>query len=354
MATPDIAFWSGRKVLITGHTGFKGSWLTIWLEKLGANLQGIGLPPITSPSLFEAVERKIKIHSHVGDITNREYLEKRVAEFRPEVIFHLAAQPLVSKSYDEPSTTFHTNLMGSVNILEAARLSDSVKALINVTSDKCYEPSEAHRPYKECDPLGGHDPYSASKACAEIISSAYHKSFLGGSGVGVATARAGNVIGGGDWSPNRLVPDILRADSSRQMVELRSPHAIRPWQHVLEPLCGYILLAENITADASRYSGPWNFGPAGTDQVTVEMVAKKLVAQLGNEIKTEITNREWQHETEVLRLDISKASQQLGWKPKWNLDTALARVVEWHNNWKRESDIVSICTRQIDQYVDEN
>lgn len=353
MATPDAAFWSGRRVLITGHTGFKGSWLAIWLDKLGANLHGIALPPATSPSLFEAVEKNLRICSHIGDITHWEYVRRQVEKFRPEVIFHLASQPLVRRSYDEPAETFNTNMMGSVNILEAARLSDSVKAIINVTSDKCYEQSEPQKPYVESDPLGGHDPYSASKACSEIITSAYSRSFFTHIGVGVATARAGNVIGGGDWAADRLVPDILRACSSKRVVLLRSPHAIRPWQHVIEPIRGYILLAEYLTANARQYCGSWNLGPSGDDQTTVEVVAKKLVELLGGRIKVEINDQSWPHEADTLKLDVTKAHQKLGWDSKWTLDTALKKVVEWHQGERSGVDMFSICSDQIDEYVRE-
>lgn len=345
------AFWQGKRVLITGHTGFKGSWASLILSSFGAEVHGFSLAPPTNPSLFESanVQSQIK-RSIIADIRDFGDISETVRSTKPEVILHMAAQSLVHASYDDPVGTYATNVMGTIHLLESARQLDDDCAIVNVTSDKCYENQEWIWPYRENEPMGGHDPYSNSKACSELVTLAYRNSFFSDSGVKLASARAGNVVGGGDWADNRLVPDILNAHDNGETLEMRSPNAIRPWQHVLEPIAGYLLLAEKLSADANRFDGAWNFGPPDDDIKTVEWIAKRLFSHLNSNSKIDIREHEF-HEATLLKLDSSKARMKLGWAPKWNVDTALQKTVEWHLAKRAGLDMAEICHDQITSYI---
>jgi CDP-glucose 4,6-dehydratase len=351
VVSPDPNFWRGRKTLITGHTGFKGGWLALWLHKLGAQITGIALPASTSPSLYDTAKVKSVVEETVGDIRNADFLMDKTRSAEPEIIFHLAAQPLVRASYDDPLATFETNVMGTLNVLEAARRTPSVKAIVNVTSDKCYENHEWHWPYRETDQLGGRDPYSASKACAEIITSAYRKSFFDRQGVFVATARAGNVIGGGDWASGRLIPDILRACQSREKLQIRAPSSTRPWQHVFDSLAGYLSLAELLYSDGSRFDGAWNFGPALGKSYSVQDITEKLIDTLGVAVEWEVVSPEYTEESINLKLDISKAQAELKWQPTWGMTEALEKLVAWHESWVSGADMQKFSFKQIDEFM---
>lgn len=331
--SPTAGFWRGRRVFITGHTGFKGSWLTIWLRKLGADVYGFSLPePPSTPSHFELL--KPDCHSVFGDIRDSAALEKALRESSPEIVFHLAAQPIVRLSYLAPVETFSINLMGTLNLFEACRKTPSVKAIVNITTDKCYENIETDKAYQEGDPLGGHDPYSSSKACSEILSSCYRKSFFNSTGILLATCRAGNVIGGGDWAKDRLVPDIMRATAKREEAIIRNPSSIRPWQHVLDPLCGYIMLGKKLLDGNAKSATAWNFGPALEDCLTVQQIARKI-AKLWKKVKCTEANSVNQslHEAKILKLDCRKAQNELGWKSIWNSAKAIEKTVEWYRNF---------------------
>ena len=343
-------FWQGKKVFVTGHTGFKGGWLSLWLKSLGAEVYGYALTPPTTPNLFTVanVSASLAIHT-VADIRDATSLEKAMLAAQPEIVMHLAAQPLVRRSYVDPVETYATNVMGTVNLLEAVRKTSSLRAVVNVTTDKCYENREWARPYSEDEAMGGYDPYSSSKGCSELITAAYRRSFLAEAGVAVASARAGNVIGGGDWAEDRLIPDFLRAIDNKETLNVRSPDAIRPWQHVLEPLSGYLLLAENLFTHGQQYAEAWNFGPADEDARTVAWIVDKLT--------TSVPNANWQtdqhpqpHEATYLKLNSSKASAQLGWQPRWNLETALEKIMHWHQHWHHSNDMHQFSLQQIDEY----
>ena len=344
-------FWKGRRVLLTGHTGFKGGWLALWLQSMGADVRGIALAPSTTPSLFEVARVGDGMDHCVADIRDVTAIRTLLADFQPEIMFHLAAQPLVRQSYRQPVETYATNVMGTVHVLESARDTGSVRAIVNVTTDKCYENREWPWGYRENEPMGGHDPYSSSKACAELVSSAYRRSFLGVGGIALATARAGNVIGGGDWAAERLVPDILRALENGEPVQIRNPRAIRPWQHVLEPLSGYLLLAERLHADGQADAEAWNFGPRDEDARPVQWVVEHLCAAWGEDAAWFPQAGEHPHEAGFLKLDISKARQRLKWAPRWTLDVALARTAEWHRAWRDGQDMRAVCLRQISAYL---
>lgn len=346
-AGPQIAFWKGRRVLLTGHTGFKGGWLALWLQSMGAHVRGIALAPPTSPSLFEVANVGEGMDHHVADIRDFEAIRPLVADFRPDIVFHLAAQPLVRLSYQQPVETYATNVMGTVHVLEAARQAGSVRAIVNITTDKCYENREWPWGYRENEPVGGHDPYSSSKACAELVSGAYRRSFFEGAGIALATARAGNVIGGGDWAEDRLVPDILRALQRNEPVRIRNPQAIRPWQHVLDPLSGYLLLAERLHAHGQADAEAWNFGPREEDARPVQWIVERLCAGWGDGAFWTRQPGEHPHEAGWLKLDISKARQRLDWAPCWPLEAALARTIEWHRAWRDGQDMRTVCLQQI-------
>lgn len=343
--------WQGKKVLVTGHTGFKGSWLSLWLKKLGAKVYGVSLDPITNPSIFEVagVKEEIERDSRI-DIRNLNELKFFFQEVNPEVVFHLAAQALVLDSYSNPVDTFATNVMGTVNVLECIRLTPSVKATVIVTTDKCYENKEWYWAYREIEPMGGFDPYSSSKGCAELVTSAYRSSFFGGGKSSIASARAGNVIGGGDWSKNRLIPDFFRSIESKEPLFLRYPNAIRPWQHVLEPVGGYILLAEKLLGEEKEnFAEAWNFGPAEDDAKTVEWIATNICKHFpGSSWKTE--SGEKKHEANYLKLDISKAKMKLKWSPKWQTKQALSATVEWYKAYKSGKNMKDFTYDQISLY----
>lgn len=345
MAEPG--FWQGRRVFLTGHTGFKGGWLSLWLQSLGAELQGYALAPPTTPDLFGAARVAEGMASTLGDIRDFEPLRACMAAFRPEIVIHMAAQPLVRLSYREPLATYATNVMGTVHVLEAARRAGSVRAIVNVTTDKCYENRERGAGYQEDEPMGGFDPYSSSKGCAELATAAWRRSFLQHEGIALASARAGNVIGGGDWAEDRLVPDILRAFERGDPVCIRHPRAIRPWQHVLEPLSGYLALAERLWRDGQDVAEGWNFGPEDEDARPVEWIVGQLAAAWGEGARWQADAGEHPHEAGTLRLDISKARQRLGWQPRWTLDTALEQTVRWHRAWLRGEDMRAVTLAQI-------
>jgi CDP-glucose 4,6-dehydratase len=341
------AMWQGRRVFLTGHTGFKGGWLTLWLESLGARVHGYALPPPTDPSLFELARIQSRLSGHtLADLADREALANALQAAQPEVVFHLAAQPLVRQAYASPVETYMTNMMGTVHLLEAVRGCPSVRTVVNVTTDKCYENHGWEWGYREADALGGRDPYSSSKACSEIITSAYRRSYLEAAGIGVATARAGNVIGGGDWAADRLIPDAFRALEAGVPLEVRAPNSVRPWQHVLEPLSGYLLLAERLHADAAGHAGAWNFGPAEEEARSVAWVLDQLRA-LEPALHWKGEGASHVHEAAFLRLDSSRARQRLGWRPRWGLEEALRRTAEWHRAWKEGQDLAEVSLRQI-------
>jgi CDP-glucose 4,6-dehydratase len=351
---PDSGFWRGRRVFVTGHTGFKGGWLSLWLHQLEARVSGYSLAPPTDPNLFTAAGiSAVMAEDGRGDIRDYRRLEAAIAGARPEVVFHLAAQPLVRASYAEPIETLTSNVIGTANVLECARHAKGVRAVVVITTDKCYDNREWIYPYRECDPLGGRDPYSGSKACAEIVSAFYRDSFCAAKGISVATARAGNVIGGGDWAVDRLVPDCIRAFSKGGSVDLRYPQAVRPWQHVLEPLAGYLMLAERLCSDASsRYVEAWNFGPDAAGSATVGEVAQKI-AQLWGDGKVNMPDPSCtpQHEAQTLRLDITKATTCMPWRPRWSLERALEQTISWYDSWNKRRDMHSYTLSQIESYT---
>ncbi len=346
-------FWRGKRVLMTGHTGFKGGWLSLWLQSMGAELRGIALPPPTHPALFNVARVAEGMDHREADIRDFASVQRLVKEFQPEIVIHMAAQPLVRLSYQQPVDTYATNVMGTVHVLEAARHAGSVRAIVNITTDKCYENREWVWGYREDEPMGGHDPYSSSKGCAELVSSAYRRSFMKNAGIAMATARAGNVIGGGDWAADRLVPDILRALERCEPVLVRNPNAIRPWQHVLEPLSGYLLLAERLFEHGQADAESWNFGPLDEDAKPVRWIVERLCSSWGDGAQWTQQPGDHPHEANFLKLDISKARQRLRWMPRWSLDTALTRITEWHQAWLSGQDMRAFCLHQIIQYRSE-
>lgn len=344
-------FWYGKKVFLTGHTGFKGSWLSLWLQSMGVKLKGFALNQPTTPSLFEEARIGIGMDSEIGDIRDFDTILASITKFNPDILIHMAAQPLVRPSYLKPIETYATNVMGTVNILEAARKCHNLKAIINVTSDKCYENREWSWGYREIDPMGGHDPYSNSKGCSELVTAAYRKSFFNIDGrVALASARSGNVIGGGDWASDRLIPDILRAFETRKSAVIRNPLATRPWQHVLEPLGGYLVLAEKLYNKGTYFAESWNFGPFDKDVLTVKTILDKLVKRWGDGVDWQIDEKPQPHEAQLLKLDISKASALLDWHPRWSIDDTLDKVVEWHRSWLSGMDIQQVTLKQINDY----
>jgi CDP-glucose 4,6-dehydratase len=349
--TMNRAFWTNKKVFLTGHTGFKGSWLSLWLQDCDSILMGYALAPNTKPNLFEAGSVADGMHSIIGDVRDLEHLTSVMNEFSPDIVIHMAAQPLVRESYNNPVETYSTNVMGTVNILEAVRKTASVKAVINVTTDKCYENKEWVWGYREDDPMGGQDPYSNSKGCSELVTAAFRSSYYNYEGSPkIASARAGNVIGGGDWSKDRLIPDILQAFENNKPANIRNPFATRPWQHVLEPLSGYLILAERLYLDGDKYAEGWNFGPEDTDVQSVQEMIESLVKLWGAGARWIQDDSEQPHEAQLLKLDISKAKKYLKWKPKWNTLTALKSIVEWNKEWLDGSDAKVITMKQIHQY----
>jgi CDP-glucose 4,6-dehydratase len=337
-------------VLVTGHTGFKGAWLSLWLSRLGAEVTGYALPPTTEPSLYAATDLATRIRSIIGDVRDEAALRHAFVDARPEIVFHMAAQALVHVSYQDPRGTFDVNVTGTANVLDAALGTNGLRAALVVTSDKCYENQGWPWGYRETDALGGHDPYSASKACQELVVTSYRRSFFGSRGLGLATARAGNVIGGGDFTPGRLVPDCLRAFTERCPVRLRYPDAVRPWQHVLEPLSGYLRLGARLLEDPTGWSEPFNFGPDPADALPVREVVAICAAAWGTDAKWEQEPGQRPHETGELRLDASKARQRLGWRSRWQLSEALALTVDWHKKLVAGHDMAEVTLAQIGHY----
>jgi len=334
----EPSFWKGKRVFLTGHTGFKGSWLVLWLHSLGAEVKGYSLNPPTEPSLFKEVKIDSIIDSQIDDIRNLTVLKKSINDFNPDILIHMAAQSLVRYSYDAPIETYETNVIGTVNILESVRSCKNLKAIVNITTDKCYENDGRSKGYKEDDSMGGHDPYSSSKGCAELVTSAYRRSFLQEQGIGLASVRAGNVIGGGDWADDRLIPDILRSFEKGESVVIRNPKATRPWQHVLEPLSGYLILAEKLYKNQKKYAEGWNFGPNEKDVKPVEWILDKMTSRWPDS-SWELDQNSNPHEASFLKLDISKAKSKLGWKPVWELSYTLEKIIDWHKAWLDKEDI---------------
>lgn len=347
---PD--FWQGKRVFLTGHTGFKGSWLALWLQSMGATVKGYALAPATSPALFLETRVDEGVEHEVGDIRDLDRITRSVKSFGPDILFHMAAQPLVRHSYREPVETYSTNVMGTVNVLEAARQCETLRAIVNVTTDKCYENREWVWGYREEEPMGGHDPYSNSKGCSELITSAYRQSFFNlKDGPVLASARAGNVIGGGDWAEDRLIPDILRAFDRSEPVLIRNPRATRPWQHVLEPLSGYLVLAQALWADGQKMAEGWNFGPRDDDARPVSWILDYLTESWGQGASWCLDNDLQPHEANFLKLDISKANSRLHWSPTWGLADTLDKIIDWHRLWQNKSDMRAECIREINCYM---
>ncbi|QIN62846.1 CDP-glucose 4,6-dehydratase [Caballeronia sp. SBC1] len=352
----DQAFWHGKKVFLTGHTGFKGSWLTLWLQALGARVTGFALAPDTTPNLFTLGRVDDGIESIIGDIRDRALLAEAMKAASPDIVIHMAAQPLVRESYVTPVETYETNVMGTVHVLDAIRQVPGVRSVVVVTTDKCYENREWEWGYRENEAMGGYDPYSSSKGCAELVTSAYRNSFFNPAtyakhGVAMASGRAGNVIGGGDWAADRLIPDIMRAISRGETVNIRNPHAIRPWQHVLEPLSGYLILAERLYTDGPRFADAWNFGPNDSDAQPVQAIVERLTSQWGDGARWSLDGGEHPHEATFLKLDCSKARARLGWRPRWDLNHTLDSIVAWYKAAARNEDVKAVTLAQIDQYT---
>ncbi|MDC3315678.1 CDP-glucose 4,6-dehydratase [Candidatus Thioglobus sp.] len=346
----DSDFWQGKRVFLTGHTGFKGSWLSLWLSSLGGEVKGYALNPPTTPSLFNEAKVDSLIDSQIGDIRDQDVLHESMITFNPDILIHMAAQPLVRYSYKAPIETYEVNVVGTAKVLEAARHCPNLKAVLNITTDKCYENDGRTQGYKENDPMGGYDPYSSSKGCAELVASSYRRSFLQEQGIGLASVRAGNVIGGGDWAKDRLLPDILRAFETGQPVIVRNPHTTRPWQHVLEPLSGYLRLAEQMFNDPVTFSEGWNFGPYYYDVKSVDWILDHMI-ELWPGASWVLNENENPHEATLLNLDISKASELLGWTPTWNLQMTLGNIIRWHKLWLGGADMRKVCITEIDNFT---
>ena len=346
MVAAPADFWRGKRVLITGHTGFKGAWLSLWLGQLGADVAGYSLPPPSEPSLFQAAALAQRMRSITADVRDLAAVRSAFQTVRPEVVLHLAAQALVRPSYDDPVATFDTNVMGTVNVLEAARQQPETRSVVVVTSDKCYENREWPWGYRENEAMGGHDPYSSSKGCAELVTAAYRSSFAKGP-LGIASARAGNVIGGGDWAKDRIIPDFVRAVTQGQALRVRNPGAVRPWQHVLEPLAGYLLLAQRLYDEPKRFAEGWNFGPADTDARPVSWVVDRFAHNWGQGVTWQADPGTHPHEANYLKLDCSKARNLLAWRPRLTLDQALAWVTDWYRGFSGGSSALQLCLSQI-------
>jgi CDP-glucose 4,6-dehydratase len=353
------SFWQNKTVLITGHTGFKGSWLSLWLQKLGAHVIGYALSPPTQPNLFEIASVATGMISIQGDVRNLEHIKTVIKQYAPDIVIHFAAQSLVRYAYQHPVETYATNVMGTVNLLEALKNATQTKVILNVTSDKCYDNQEWIWGYRENEALGGSDPYSSSKGCAELVTAAYRHSFFNPDtysehGIAIATARAGNVIGGGDWAQDRLIPDILNAWISKQTVQIRYPNAIRPWQLVLEPLNGYLTLAEKLYEQGTRFNGAWNFGPNDSDAKPVSWIVEQLKTLWGEQATWQFDQAMQPHEAHYLKLDCSKAQTQLGWQPKLDIKTALTWVVNWTQAWQSGKNMRDISEQQIESFTNNN
>lgn len=349
MSHPDRIFWQGKRVLVTGHSGFKGSWLVLWLQRLGAVVAGLSLPPATTPSLFTLAGIDTLCESYFGNILDAAALNQLAQALQPEIVFHLAAQPLVLESYNQPVETFATNVMGSVHVLEALRGLDSVRAVVMITTDKVYHNREWAYPYRETDALGGHDPYSASKAASEIVIASYRDAFLAEQGVAVASARAGNVIGGGDWAADRIIPDAVRAWQRGQTLQVRRPDAIRPWQHVLEPLSGYLRLAEQLWRQPDK-AGAYNFGLQTHEAATVREVVEQARVAYGAGDVAYGQVETGPHEAGWLALEISKARTELGYRPRWGLDESIRRTMRWYAAQADGMEAQALCAADIDAF----
>ena len=348
-------FYKDKRVFITGHTGFKGSWLCLLLNKMGASVIGYALEPPTNPSLFEQADIEKDITHIIGDVRNLNKLTQAIADTKPDIVIHMAAQPLVRESYKIPVETYEINVMGTVNLLEAVRQNPGIKALVNVTTDKCYDNQEWHWGYRESEPMGGYDPYSNSKGCSELVTAAYRNSYFNTNdyekhGVAIGSARAGNVIGGGDWADDRLIPDFIRAIIKGDKVQIRSPYAIRPWQHVLEPLTGYLTLAKALYENGPTFAGAWNFGPDDSDAKNVEWITEKICKLWGENSGFEIDKNPQPHEANYLKLDCSKAKAELQWSPKWNITQTLDSIIEWSKAYINKEDLRVVCEKQIEDY----
>lgn len=349
VVNPD--FWQNKRVFLTGHTGFKGGWLALWLQAMGAKVNGYALSPPTEPNFFTVANVKQGLVKHIiSDIRDAEPLKNAMQAAQPDIVLHLAAQALVRYSYAQPIETYSVNVMGTVYLLEAVRATPSVKAVVNVTTDKCYENREWHWGYRENEAMGGFDPYSSSKGCAELVTAAYRQSFLHHAGVALASARAGNVIGGGDWAFDRLIPDFLRALDTQQSLTLRSPEATRPWQHVLEPLSGYLRLAERLYSDGAAFAEAWNFGPLPEDARSVRWIVEQL-AEHRPDLHWQCDSAPQAHEAHYLTLDSNKAKHRLPWQPRWRLATALQKSLAWHEAWRDGQDMQAVTLAQIDDYT---
>lgn len=352
----EPAFWQGKTVFLTGHTGFKGGWLALWLASMGAKVTGFALAPNTTPNLFTSVQiEKDLTRSYIADIRDAQAVLAAFKEAQPQIVIHMAAQPLVRYSYDHPLETYATNVMGTAHVLDAARQTASVRAIVVVTSDKCYENREWVWAYRENEAMGGYDPYSSSKGCAELVSAAYRQSFFsleryGDHGVALATARAGNVIGGGDWSIDRLIPDAIRAFEANQPLLIRNPLATRPWQHVLEPLSGYLVLAQALYEEGAQFNGGWNFGPRDEDARPVQEVINLLIQNWGSPAKWKQVQGEQPHEAHSLKLDCSKARQYLGWVPRWSLERTIENITQWQQAYQQQRNMREISMQQITNY----
>lgn len=348
MVNPE--FWQNKRVFLTGHTGFKGSWLAIWLQLMGAKVKGYALTPPTTPSLFDEANVGKLLESEIGDIRDVDQLNASLKAFQPEILIHMAAQPLVRLSYKEPLETFDVNVMGTAKVLEAARSCKDLKSIVCVTTDKCYENKEWVWGYREDEPMGGFDPYSSSKGCAELVTSAYRRSFMQECGIGLASARAGNVIGGGDWADDRLIPDIMRAFEVNKPVVIRNPKSTRPWQHVLEPLSGYLTLAQKLYEEPGKYAEGWNFGPFEEDAKPVDWILDKMVKLWPNS-SWQLESDAQPHEAGYLKLDVSKAKNSLAWQPTWRLEQTLTRIITWQRAWLNDQDMHEACLLEIKDYM---
>ncbi|MDP1558299.1 MAG: CDP-glucose 4,6-dehydratase [Nitrosomonas sp.] len=345
-------FYQGRKVFVTGYTGFKGGWLSLWLQAMGAEVHGYALKPPTEPSFFVVAEvGKGMASTEIADIRDADKLRLAMQSASPEIVFHLAAQSLVRYSYVQPAETYAVNVLGTVNLLEAVRATPGVKAVVNVTTDKCYENREGVWGYRENEPMGGFDPYSSSKGCAELVTAAYRRSFLESAGIALASARAGNVVGGGDWADDRLIPDIMRAITQGKSVNIRNPHAIRPWQHVLEPLSGYLLLAQKLYEQGALYAEGWNFGPSDEDAKPVQWIVEELTNAWGKGASWVLDGGDHPHEAHYLKLDCAKAKARLDWRPKWHLESTLGAIIDWNHAFQAGKDMSVFSLGQIRQYV---
>jgi len=359
ITAPDSNFWNHRKVLVTGHTGFKGSWVLLLLHRLGADVYGYALDPPTEPSLYNLAKLDELVKSTIGDVRDYEKILEVCHQIRPEIVIHMAAQPLVRESYRNPRETFEINVMGTVNLFEAIRITGGVKAVLNVTTDKCYENREWIWGYRENEPMGGYDPYSNSKGCSELVTSAFRCSYFNPKdyqihGVALASARSGNVIGGGDWADDRLIPDFLRSIINGEKIVIRSPYAVRPWQHVLEPLTGYLLLCEKLFKDGPVFAEGWNFGPEDNDAKDVAWITQYLCEHWKNGASWETDIQPNPHEANYLKLDCSKAKAKLGWMPIWDIKTTLDSIIAWYQSYLSDNDMRAMCYDQIESYFNKN